>query len=150
MTLVRFNPTRDLLNVEKEFNRIWNSFSNKFGQQKESEYENAVWAPLTDIAEDNDNYYLHADLPGVNKEDLKISYKDGQLSISGERKSEKEESGKTFHRVERSYGKYYRAFNLPEKVVIDNIKADFKDGQLSVTIPKAEEAKPKEFEIKIN
>lgn len=150
MTLVRFNPTRELLNIEREFNKFWNSFSNKFGEKENSEYENAVWSPLTDISEDKDNYYLHADLPGISKEDLKISYNDGQLTISGERKQEKVDSGRTYHRVERSYGKYYRSFRVPEKVLIDQISAEFKDGQLNIRIPKAEEAKPKEFDIHIN
>ncbi len=151
MTLIRYNPAREILNIEREFNRILNSFGNRFGNaEKEEEYENAVWAPLTDIAEDDNNYYLHADLPGVQKKDLKISFKDGQLTISGERINEVKEDKKTYHRVERSYGKYYRAFNLPEKIVADKIEAKFQDGQLNVTIPKAEEAKPRLLDIKVN
>lgn len=150
MTLVRWNPAKELLNVEREFNKIWNSFNNRFGAKNNEEYDNAVWAPMTDVSEDKDNFYLLADLPGVTKEDLKLSFNDGQLTISGERKQEKEENGKTFHRVERSYGKYYRSFNLPEKILAEKIKAEFKDGQLTVTVPKSEEAKPKELEIKIN
>ena len=151
MTLVRFNPTRELLNVEREFNKMFNGVFNKFGKdEKDEEYENAVWAPLTDIAEDDNNYYVHADLPGVAKKDLKLSFKDGQLVISGERLNEIKEDKKTYHRVERTFGKYYRAFNLPEKIVADKIEAKFEDGQLNITIPKAEEAKPKLLEIKVN
>lgn len=150
MTLVRFNPTRELLNVEREFNKLWNSFSNRFGKEENNEYDNAVWSPLTDISEDKDNFYLHADLPGVTKDNLKLNFVDGKLTISGERSQEKEEQGKTFHRVERSFGKYYRSFTLPEKIIADKISAEFKDGQLTVKIPKAEEAKPKELQIKIN
>ena len=154
MTLVKFNPTRDFFNLEREFNRMFNTFNDRFGLTKKNdqgdEYENAVWMPLTDVAEDKDNYYLKADLPGIKKEDVKISYSKGSLSISGERSQEKESKDKKFHRIERSYGKYYRSFNLPEQIKEDKIKAEFKDGQLNVTIPKAEEVKPKEIDIKVN
>ena len=154
MTLVKFNPSRDFFNLEREFNRMFNTFNDRFGlarkNDKDEEYENAVWMPLTDVAEDKDNYYLKADLPGIKKEDVKISFSDGSLSISGERAQEKESKDKKYHRIERSYGRYYRSFNLPEQIKEDKIKAEFKDGQLNVTIPKAEEVKPKEIDIKVN
>jgi HSP20 family protein len=154
MSIVRFNPVRDLLNVEREFNRMFKSFDDRFGfvkrEENGDEYENAVWMPLTDVAEDNDNYYLKDDLPGIKKDDVKISYTNGNLSISGERAQEKESKDKQYHRIERSYGKYYRSFRLPEKIKEDKINAEFKDGQLNVTIPKAEEVKPKEIAIKVN
>jgi len=154
MSIVRFNPVRDLLNVEREFNRMFKSFDDRFGLRKredvDDEYENAVWMPLTDVAEDKDNYYLKADLPGIKKDDVKISYTNGTLSISGERAQEKESKDKQYHRIERSYGKYYRSFKLPEKIKEDKINAEFRDGQLNVTIPKAEEVKPKEIAIKVN
>jgi HSP20 family protein len=154
MSIVRFNPVRDLLNVEREFNRMFKSFDDRFGfvkrEENGDEYENAVWMPLTDVAEDKDNYYLKADLPGIKKDDVKISYTNGNLSISGERAQEKESKDKQYHRIERSYGKYYRSFRLPEKIKEDKINAEFKDGQLNVTIPKAEEVKPKEIAIKVN
>ncbi len=151
MTLVRFNPAREVRNVERELNKVWNGVFNRFGNDEASdEYENAVWSPLTDIAEDDNNYYVHADLPGVEKKDLKLEYKDGQLTLSGERKNETEQNGKTFHRVERSYGRYFRSFRVPEKVIIDKIEASFKDGQLNIIIPKAEDAKPKTFDISVN
>lgn len=152
MTLVRFNPMRDLLNIEKEISRLFNSFESRLGFPKkdvDEDLENAVWSPLTDISEDKDNFFLKLDLPGVSKDDVKISYNNGQLCISGERKQEKEEKDKTYHRVERVYGKYYRSFTLPKEIKVDEISAEFKDGQLSITIPKAEEIKPKELEIKV-
>jgi HSP20 family protein len=133
---------------------MFNTFNDRFGlakkNDKDEEYDNAVWMPLTDVAEDKDNYYLKADLPGIKKEDVKISYSDGSLGISGERSQEKESKDKKYHRIERSYGKYYRSFNLPEQIKEDKIKAEFKDGQLSVMIPKAEEVKPKEIDIKVS
>jgi len=154
MTLVKFNPVRDLLNVEREFNRMFNSLGSRFGITHQGdideEYDNAVWMPLTDISEDNDNFYLKADLPGIKKEDVKISYTDGAISISGERSQEKETKEKKFYRIERSYGKYYRSFNVPTEIKEDKIKAEFKDGQLTITIPKADEVKPKEIDIKVS
>lgn len=152
MSIVRWNPARELLNMEREFNRLFNVFGKRFGfseSDTKDEYENAVWMPLTDIKEDKDNYYVMLDLPGVSKDDVKVSYSDGQLSISGERKQEKEEKDAKYHRVERVYGRYYRSFTLPSKVKDDKIEAEFKDGQLKITVPKAEEAKPKELEIKV-
>jgi HSP20 family protein len=153
MTLVKFNPMRDLVDFEREPNRMFNSFENRFGISKSKEddnaYENAVWMPLTDIYEDKDKYSLKLDLPGIKKEDVKISFVDGKLSISGERSQENEHKDSKCHRIERSFGKYYRSFNLPEHVQSEKINAEFKDGQLTISIPKAEEAKPKEIEIKV-
>ncbi len=153
MAIVRWNPARELLNIEREFGRMFNNFEKKFGfgngGDGKEEYENAVWSPLTDISENKDNYVLTMDLPGISKKDVKISYSDGQLIISGERKQEMEDKDSKYHRVETSYGKYYRSFTLPDKVKESAIDAEFKDGQLSITIPKSEEAKPRELEIKI-
>jgi HSP20 family protein len=151
MSLIRWNPARELLNIEREFNRLFKSLSGRLGfsdsESKENGYENAVWIPLTDIAENDNNYIIKMDLPGVNKDDIIISYSDGKLNISGERKQEKEEKNSTYHRIERVYGRYYRSFNLP-KVEEDKIEAVVKDGQLTITAPKTEEAKPKEIAIK--
>lgn len=152
MTLVKFNPMRDLVDFEREFNRMFNALENRFGitrNKEDEEYANAVWMPLTDIYEDKDKYTLKIDLPGIKKDDVKISYVDGRLSISGERVQESEQKDSKWHRIERSFGKYYRSFNLPEHIQEDKINAEFKDGQLTVTVPKAEEAKPKEIEIKV-
>jgi HSP20 family protein len=153
MALVRWNPARELLDVDRELKKMFNSFENRFGFGKENdneEYESAVWMPLTDISENKDSYSLKLDLPGVDKKDVKISYSNGELQISGERKEEKEEKDSKYHRVERSFGKYYRSFRLPEKIKDDQIKAEFKNGSLNILIPKADEVKPKEIEISVN
>lgn len=154
MTLIRWNPGRDLLDVEREFSKLFSSFNRRFGfddtESTNEELENAVWSPLTDISEGKDQYVLKMDLPGVTKDGLKLSYEDGQLKISGERKQEKDEKDVKYHRIERTYGKYFRSFTLPKLIRAEKIEAEFRDGQLTVTIPKAEEAKPKELEIKVN
>jgi HSP20 family protein len=152
MTLVKWNPARELLNVEREFNKLFNTFNQRFGfddSTMNEELENAVWSPLTDITENKDQYILKMDLPGVSKENLKLSFHDGELIISGERKQEKEDKDSKYHRIERTYGKYFRSFTLPQTIQADKINAEFKDGQLTITVPKSEEAKPKELEIKV-
>jgi len=150
MALVRFNPMRDLLEVEREFNKLFNSFGRRFlDTNGKEELENVVWMPLSDITENKDSFTIEMDIPGIKKEDVKISYSDGQLSISGERKEEKESSDTTYHRMERTYGKFFRSFNLPQKIKYDQIEAVFNDGQLLITVPKSEEAKPKEIDIKV-
>ena len=119
MAITRWNPARELLNVEREFNKFFNTFGNRFGLLETSEadeYENAVWMPLTDISENKNSFILKLDLPGVSKEDVKISFSDGQLNISGERKQEKENKDSKYHRVERTYGKYFRSFTLPKQI----------------------------------
>ena len=152
MTLVKWNPSKELLNVEREFNKLFNTFNRRFGfddSTMNEELENAVWSPLTDISENKDQYILKMDLPGVSKENLKLNFHDGELIISGERKQEKEDKDSKYHRIERTYGKYYRSFTLPQTIQADKINAEFKDGQLTITVPKSEEAKPKELEIKV-
>ena len=152
MTLVKWNPARELLNVEREFNKLFNTFNSRFGFDDSSmneDLENAVWSPLTDISENKDQYILKMDLPGVSKENLKLNFHDGELIISGERKQEKEDKDSKYHRIERTYGKYYRSFTLPQTIQADKINAEFKDGQLTITVQKSEEAKPKELEIKV-
>jgi len=152
MTLTRWNPAKELISVEKEFSKLFDSFNNRFGlksSKEDEDFANAVWSPLTDIREDEDKYSLHLDLPGVKKEDVKITFNNGQIAISGERNFGKEEKNSKYHHVERAFGKYYRAFNLPEKIIEDRIDAEIKDGILKITIPKAEEAKPKQIEVKI-
>ncbi len=153
MSLVRFNPVRELINVEREFNKLFNDFENRFGfpfsRRTEEDLDNAVWMPMTDIYENDDMYQLKLDLPGLSKDDVKISYHNGQLKISGERNQTKDDKNGKYHRVERVYGKFFRSFTLPEKIMEDKIEAEFKDGQLTISIPKAEEVKPRELEIKV-
>lgn len=151
MTLLRYNPAREFYNTEREFSKFFNSIGEMLSRNSDQDSESSLsnWMPLTDITEDKNHYQLHIDLPGIKKEDVKISFNNGRLSISGERKSEVESKDTQSHRIERAYGKFYRSFNLPELIIEDKIEAEFVDGQLKISIPKAEEAKPKEIEIKV-
>jgi HSP20 family protein len=107
------------------------------------------WTPLVDITEDEKEYLIKAELPEVKKEDVKVTVEDGTLSITGERKFEKEEKGKKYHRVERAYGSFMRSFTLPEGTTGDKVSAEFKDGVLKVHLPKSEEVKPKSIDVKV-
>jgi len=110
----------------------------------------AEWTPLVDITEDEKEYIIKAELPEVKKEDVKVSVQDGTVAISGERKFEKEEKGKKYHRVERAYGSFMRSFTLPEGAAGDKVSADFKEGVLTVHLPKSPEAKPKAIDVKVS
>ena len=109
-----------------------------------------AWAPALDVAEDKDNYTVRVELPGLKREDIEVSLQDGALVISGERSEEKVSEGTEIHRRERFYGKFQRALSLSEPVKADKVKADYKDGVLTVTLPKTEEAKPKKIDVSVN
>jgi HSP20 family protein len=108
------------------------------------------WTPLADITEDDKEYVIKAELPELRKEDVKVTVENGVLTISGERKFEKEEKKKKYHRVERGYGSFVRTFALPEDADADKIKAKFKNGVLMVHLPKNEKAKPKQIEVQVS
>lgn len=152
MSIIRWKTGQDLLNFEREFKRLFDGVIpfGKTPNNDDSTYENSVWSPLTDIVEENNQYVLHMDLPGIEKKDIKISFSNGTLSISGERQLENETKEKNYHRIERSYGKFFRSFDLPSTIKSEEIKADFKNGQLIISVPKAEEVKPKEIPISVN
>jgi HSP20 family protein len=108
------------------------------------------WAPSVDISESSEEFVIKAEIPGVNKDDVKVSIDDGVVSIQGERKQEKEEKDKKFHRVERSYGSFLRTFSLPSNIDDAKVQAQFKDGLLTVRLPKSASAKPKTVEVKVS
>ena len=111
---------------------------------------NGTWHPNVDVYETENSYVLKADLPGVNKEDIKIDINNGALTLKGEKKFEEKTEKDNYMRIERSYGSFTRTFALSDKVDSENIKAGYKDGVLEVTLPKKEEAKPKEIKVEIN
>ena len=108
------------------------------------------WAPALDAFEDKDKYVVSVELPGMKKEDINVTVHDGILTVSGERRHEKDVKEGTVHRTERYYGKFSRSVSLPAVVKSDKVAAAYKDGILSIEIPKAEEAKPKQIEVKIS
>ena len=147
MTLVRFNPNHHLTDVRSNLDNLFHNF---FDQGMGRWPENSLSVvPAVNLEETEDSFKLSAELPGIAKEDISISLENNVLCIKGEKKSETEEDNESFHRTERSYGKFQRAFELPGIVDRNKIEANYKDGVLSVSVPKAEEAKPKQIEIKV-
>ena len=148
MALVRWSPARELFNAQSDLDRLFNRFFE--GDALETSYRRGAWEPAVDISETEEDFQIHADLPGLTKDEVRISYEDGVISIRGEKKQEREEKKKNYHRIERSYGVFERSFRLPNRVDLGKSEAKFKDGVLSLRLPKAEEAKPKEIPIRIN
>lgn len=107
------------------------------------------WTPLVDIAEDDKEYLITAELPEVKKENVKVTVENGVLSITGERSFEKKENNQRYHRIERSYGNFVRSFTLPEDSDAAQVSAEFKEGVLKVHLPKSEKTKPREVEVKV-
>ena len=106
-----------------------------------------AWAPVLDVHEDKDSFVIRTELPGLRREDIDVALHDGAVIISGERKAETVKEGVEVHRQERYYGKFQRALTLPAPVAGDQVKAQYKDGVLTVTLPKVEEAKPKQITV---
>ena len=155
MSLVRWNPTRDLtifpsdtLNMQREINRMFESFFHGIPGE-ESSFVSSAWTPAVDIAEHDNEYILKMELPGVSKDDVKISMQNNVLAVQGEKKQEKESKGSNYHRVERTYGAFQRFFTLPSTVKADRIDASCANGILNIKLPKADEAKSKQIEVKV-
>ena len=108
------------------------------------------WTPALDLYEDKDSFVVKAELPGMKREDIEVSLHEGSLSISGERKGEEKHAGADVYRTERFFGRFQRTVALPTPVAADKVKAAYKDGVLTITLPKTEEAKPKQIEVKIS
>jgi HSP20 family protein len=147
MTLVRWDPFRELEEMSDRLNRAFVRPAVRNGGKEHLTV--ADWVPTVDISESEGEYLIKAELPEVKKEDVKVSVEDGVLTLSGERRQEKEEKGKKYHRVERSYGSFVRSFSLPESVDESGVKAEYKDGVLNLHLPKTEKVKPKSIEVKV-
>lgn len=146
MTLVRFRPYKDvdLGTVPKRFSDMIDEFFNDALEVRERD----GFKPAVDISEDNTHYHVKVNLPGIKKEDVKINLDDNVLHISGERRHETKKDDIKYHMVETSYGKFERAFTLPDNINSDSVKAEFKDGILNMTIEKKEKKVSKQISIK--
>jgi HSP20 family protein len=141
-----FDPFR---NFEERMRRFFGEGYDPFGRFGEESWSLATWAPACDIYETENEIVVKAELPEVKKEDVKVSVENNILTIHGERKISEETKRENYHRLERSYGEFTRSFTLPSFVDTGKINAEFKDGMLRVTMPKREEAKPKQVEVKV-
>ena len=158
MTLIKWNPVRDVtawhpvsdlasefMNMQREIDRMFDRFSG--GTLDDG--ITSTWLPAVDIIENENDYLVKVELPGVDKNGVKITINDDVLTIRGEKKQEREKKDDNYHRVERSYGSFQRSFTLPSSVQSEKIEASYDNGILTVMLPKAEEAKPKEIEVKV-
>jgi HSP20 family protein len=149
-TLKRWNRLKDLEAYQHGLDSFLSRSSARWPEGHEEPLAVAEWSPLVDISEDEKEYRIKAELPEVKKEDVKVTAEAGTLTIMGERRFEKEEQGRKFHRVERAYGTFGRSFSLPDDASPAKVSAEFKDGVLTVHLVKDEKAKPQQVEVKVS
>ena len=151
-SLTRWNPFREMEDTQRRMSSLfdWSPFRRTSLTTDSEDITVAEWAPMVDIVEDPKGYLIKAELPEVQKGDVKVTVESGTLTISGERKAEKEEKGRRFHRVERYYGQFERSFTIPDDAEANDVKAEFKDGVLRVHLAKSEKARPKQIEVKVS
>ena len=145
--LWNWSPVDQLATVRNEINRL---FDSNFGDLfRGTEFFNG-WTPALDLLEDKDNLIVRAELPGMKREEIDISFHDGTLTISGERNYEEKSEGTETYRSERFYGRFHRTLALPKPVLSEKATASYKDGILTIVLPKTEESKPKHIDVKVN
>jgi HSP20 family protein len=147
MSLVKWTPMRGLRVFDDEVGRWFDDFFPPM--VKGFANKEGYWSPAVDVTESPTEFSVKAELPGMKQEEIKVTLLDQNLTISGERKIEKEEKDKNYHRIERSYGSFQRSFHLPSRIDAAKIKAAYKDGVLEVTLPKAAEAREKEINVEV-
>ncbi len=150
--LTRWNPFREMEDVQRRMSSLldWSPFRRSNLTADEESITVPEWAPLVDIVEDDKEYLIKVELPEIQKDDVQVTVESGTLTISGERKAEKEQKGRRFHRVERYYGRFERSFSIPDDATADDVKAEFKDGLLRVQLAKSERARPKQIEVNVS
>jgi HSP20 family protein len=149
----RWNPFKEMEDLHSRLVNLYGTTRGRSpirsGEENEETLRVTEWAPLVDIIEDEKEYLIKAELPEIKREDLSVTVENGVLSITGERKLEKEEKNKKYHRVERAYGSFTRSFTIPDDADGSKVNAQFKDGVLQVHLAKSEKAKPKTVEVKV-
>ncbi|MGA7616764.1 MAG: Hsp20/alpha crystallin family protein [Thermoanaerobaculia bacterium] len=148
MAITRWNPAQDIQNLQNQMNRLFEPFFRDFAPGFTTpDLTSGTWVPPVDVEETKDRIFVRAELPGMKKEDIEISFENGVLTLRGERRMEQENRERNFHRVERSYGSFVRSFTLPNSVDPEHVEAIYEDGVLEISMPKREEAKPRRIEI---
>ncbi len=149
MNLIKWDPFRELEDMSNRLNRVFGRPALRAGGGNELT-ATADWMPSVDISETDTAYQIKGEIPGVKKEDVKVTLDNGMLTIQGERKLEKEEKGKKFHRVECSYGSFERSFRVPDDADSAAVKAEFKDGMLNITLPKNAKTKSNPISVSVS
>jgi HSP20 family protein len=145
MAIIRWDPFRDMVSLREKMNRLFEDVFTGRGDDKE--LASSTWAPAVDIFETENELVMSAEIPGIDEKDIEIKLEDNTLTLKGERKFEKETRQENYHRIERSYGSFYRAFTLPNSVDLDKIHAEHENGILKITLPKRQELKPRNVKI---
>ena len=148
--IIRWDPFKELDDLRNRLTGVFGRTSSPQGSGQRESMTVAEWAPLVDITENDQEYLIKAELPEVRKEDVKVTVEQGVLTITGERKFEKEEKGRRYHRVERSYGSFARSFSVPDDADPSKVIAEFKDGILKVHLTKSEQTRPRQIEVQVN
>lgn len=146
MAITRWDPFRDVLALQNRFNSLFRDFN----VANDSPLTTASFVPAVDIYEDDKKVVLKLEVPGLEEKDLDVSVENNTLTVKGERKFEKEEKEENFHRIERRYGSFFRAFTLPTTVDTDNIDAKYNAGVLKVELKKKPEAQPRQVKVNVN
>ena len=146
MNLVKWNPWREMPTLHNRINRLFDDPFFRIDRMADEDLM-GMWNPAVDLYEKDDHFIIKAELPGINKEDIKVDLKDRVLTLSGERAYDNEVKEENYYRKERSYGRFQRAFTLPGDVDADKIKAEFKDGVLQIEVPKPEDKKAKQVTV---
>lgn len=149
MNLVKWDPFKELEDVSTRLNRLFGRPTLPAESDREM-LSMSDWMPSVDISESDNAYLVKAEIPGVDKNDVKVTIEDGMLTLQGERKQEKEESGKKYHRIERSYGCFMRSFRLPDDADESATKAEFKDGMLNITLNKSKKSRSNAVNVSIS
>jgi len=145
--LTNWPPFGRLTDLREEIDRL---FEAPLAELARTSQLLSGWTPAMDLYEDKDNVFVRVELPGMRKEDIDLSLHDGSLSITGERRGEEAYKNAEVYRAERFFGRFQRTVTLPTPVAADKVKAQYKDGILTVTLPKAEEAKPRQIDVKVS
>ncbi|MDX1659792.1 MAG: Hsp20/alpha crystallin family protein [Nitriliruptorales bacterium] len=142
--MTRWDPLRDVASLQDEMERV---FRGVLGEEGGRAATAGAWAPALDVEETEDHFTLHVELPGVSADDVEVSLEENVLTISGQRRFYDQKEADGFKRIERHFGRFHRAIRLPDRVAVDEVEANFTDGMLVITVPKAEEAKPRRIEV---
>lgn len=147
MAVVSWRPMRDVFSLQEEINRMFDDLLGRMPVERRE--ERRTWTPAVDVYETPDSLVVEVEAPGMDKKDLHLSIQDNVLTVKGERNWEEKKNDRHYHRVERAYGQFQRSFTLPAVADTTRVKAAYKDGILTITLPKVEEAKPKEISVKV-
>ena len=147
-SIMRYRPYASWPSFRGELDRLFENMMPEVFKGDSGDFDSSIWTPKLDFSETDKAYTMNMELPGIDKKDVVVNVEERMITVTGERKAEKKEENRDYHRIERSYGRFFRSMELPKGALADKAVAKFKDGVLTVTIPKAEEKKPHRVVVK--